>query len=84
MHKNVEQLIGRLATDPVLRGRFARQPIEALREQGLELTSVELEALAAAAPDAFHALATALDRRLCRATPTPDTPRPERGQEESR
>lgn len=67
MHKNVEVLIGRLATDPELRLRFAREPRAALREQGLELTELELVALAATDPEAFRALATALDGRLCKA-----------------
>ena len=68
MHRNVEVLIGRLATNPGLRRRFAEAPLEALREQGLELTEVELMALAATDPDAFRAIATALDARLKRAS----------------
>ena len=67
MHKNVEVLIGRLATDPELRHRFAREPRVALREQGLELTELELVALADTDPEAFRALAAALDGRLCKA-----------------
>ena len=67
MHKNVEVLIGRLATNPGFRSRFAEQPIEALREQGLELTEVEIHALAATNPDVFHRIAHALDARLKRA-----------------
>ena len=67
MHKNVEVLIGRLATNPGFRRRFAEQPIEALREQGLELNEIELHALAATDPDVFHRIAQALDARLKRA-----------------
>ncbi len=71
MHRNVELLIGRLSTDSELRRRFANQPIEALREQGLELTELEQAALAATDPEAFGALAAALDARLCKASPLP-------------
>jgi hypothetical protein len=69
MHKHVEQLIGRLATDPDLARRFAMRPLEVLREQGLELTEVELSALAALRPDAIHAFGAALDARLRKASP---------------
>jgi hypothetical protein len=75
MHRNVETLIGRLATDPRLQSRFAEDPLEALREQGLELSEVEIAALAAIDPRAFRALTAALDPRLCRAA-FPREPRP--------
>jgi hypothetical protein len=74
MHKNVETLIGRLATSRSLQKRFARNPIETLREQGLELTEVEIEALAAVDPRAFAILTEALDSRLCKATLAEDDP----------
>jgi len=73
MHKNVETLIGRLATDRSLRNRFAEAPealLAELSERELELTSVELEALAATDPEAFHRLAGSLDRRLLKAPPS--------------
>jgi hypothetical protein len=69
-HRNVETLIGRLATDPALRRRFALDPtavLQALREQGYELTLVELEALASTDADAIRSFADALDRRIRRA-----------------
>lgn len=69
MHRNVEVLIGRLATDPELRRRFAMRPLEVLREQQLELNAVELDALASTDPDALRAFAEALDVRLRRAIP---------------
>lgn len=75
MHKNVEALIGRLATDPGLQKRFAEQPVQVLRAQGLELTEVELAALAATDPEALRAFTGALDTRLRRA----HSMRPERG-----
>lgn len=70
MHKNVETLIGRLATDPKLRRRFAESPEAVLRElaeRGLELSAVELAALAALDPAALTSFAGALDARLRKA-----------------
>jgi hypothetical protein len=67
MHKNVEIVIGRLATDPRLQDRFAVEPREVLRDQGLELSEVETAALATTDPRAFRALTAALDARLCKA-----------------
>ena len=69
-HRNVEALIGRLATDPTLRGRFAENPARLLREltaEGYELTTVEIEALASTNRDAIHSFADSLDRRIRRA-----------------
>jgi hypothetical protein len=76
-HRNVETLIGRLATDPALRRRFAGDPaavLGELREQGYELTSVELEALAATDAEALRALAETLDARIRRIDPNPRKP----------
>ena len=67
MHRNVEILIGRLATDPGLRERFAKDPLRVLSEQGLELSDVELEALAAIDVRAFRAFSAALGTRLRKA-----------------
>jgi hypothetical protein len=69
-HRNVETLIGRLATDPLLRRRFAADPtavLDELRASGCELTPVELEALASTSADAIEAFAGGLDRRIRRA-----------------
>jgi dienelactone hydrolase len=69
-HRNVEALLGRLITDPVLRRRFGQNPagiLKELREQGYELTGVEVDALAATDADAIRSFANALDRRICRA-----------------
>ena len=69
-HRNVETLIGRLATDPALRRRFthdASAVLNELREQGYELTLVELEALASIDANAIKLFADALDRRIRRA-----------------
>ena len=68
-HRNVETLIGRLATDPVLRQRFADDPagvLRELREQGYELTGVELAALASTDADAIQSFAESLDHRIRR------------------
>jgi len=69
MHRNVELLIGRLATDQGLRRRFEKRPLEVLREQGLELTEVELVALAALSPDALRVFSARLDSRIRKASP---------------
>ena len=69
-HRNVETLLGRLATDPALRRRFSRDPVGVLRElrdQGFELTEIEREALASTDPGAIRAFAEALDRRIRKA-----------------
>jgi hypothetical protein len=79
-HKNVESALGRLATDPELRRRFAADPQEVLADlarQGLELSAVEAAALAATDVEALRQFTQALDRRLRKAdaatlNPSPD------------
>ena len=69
-HRNVETLIGRLATDPLLRRRFAEDPVAILRElqeEGYELTTVELDALATTDGEALRAFAQSIDRRIRKA-----------------
>jgi hypothetical protein len=71
MHRNVEALIGRLATDSNLRRRFAGDPmglLETLIAEGFELTEVELAALAATDPRAIDRFSSALDSRLRKAS----------------
>ena len=68
MHKHVEILIGRLATDPELLNRFAQHPHDLLRELGLELSVVETEALVAINIEALRAFTNALDARLRKAS----------------
>jgi hypothetical protein len=68
--RSVETLIGRLATDPELRRRFVHDPVRVLhelRDQGFELSAVELDALAATDAGAVRSFANALDRRIRRA-----------------
>jgi hypothetical protein len=65
-HRTVETLIGRLATDPVLRRQFAADPQAVLTEfhaRG-ELTAVERDALTALDATAIETFADALDRRI--------------------
>ncbi len=69
-HRNVETLLGRLVTDPALRRRFVKDPaavLGELRDQGFELTPIELEALASTDPEAIRTFAEALDRRIRKA-----------------
>jgi hypothetical protein len=66
-HRHVEALLGRLATDPELRRRFAEGRtalLEELRSQGYELTPIEVEALASTEPNAIERFAQSLDERL--------------------
>lgn len=65
MHRHVEQLLGRLATDPQLRRRFAANPGGLLRELvECELTEIELDALSKTDPQAIDRFAATLDARL--------------------
>jgi hypothetical protein len=69
-HRNVESVIGRLATDPLIRRRFVENPAAVLRqlqEEGCELTAVEIDALAATDPEAIRSFAQAIDRRIRKA-----------------
>jgi hypothetical protein len=69
--RNVEIVIGRLATDEEVRERFLVDPqveIAAMRREGLELTAIEAEALAALPARSLEALADALDPRLQKAS----------------
>lgn len=75
-HRSVETLIGRLATDPLVRRRFIANPAAVLREfqeQGCELTAVEVDALAATDPEVLRSFAQSIDRRI-RKTETQRSP----------
>jgi hypothetical protein len=66
-HRNVEILIGRLATDPRLRRQFEGGPLTLLHElvtQGYELSTIEIDALATIDRDAIRLFAGTLDPRL--------------------
>ncbi len=65
--QNVERVIGRMVTDQGFRRRFQRKRFEALFEivaSGLELTTVELQALAAMDSALVARFADALDPRI--------------------
>ncbi|HVR11365.1 MAG TPA: Os1348 family NHLP clan protein [Thermoanaerobaculia bacterium] len=65
--RNVELVIGRLATDEDFRRRFAANPEAALAQAaglGLELTAVERHALVDLEMDACESFAARLDSRL--------------------
>jgi len=69
--RNVEIVIGRLATDEEIREKFledSRAAIAKMREDGLELSAIEAEALSALPVNALEALAEALDPRLQKAS----------------
>jgi hypothetical protein len=69
-HRNVETVIGRLATDPLIRRRFLENPAAVLRQfqkEGCELTAVEIDALAATDPEAIRLFAQSIDRRIRKA-----------------
>jgi hypothetical protein len=65
--RNVEGFIGRLVTDEALRRRFEKKGLQVLFEMissGLELTTLELRALAAMDSRLVACLADALDPRI--------------------
>lgn len=69
--RNVELVLGRLLTDDELRARFladARGMLAGVVAQGLELTSVETDALAATDAELFRLGASALDPRILKAS----------------
>jgi putative modified peptide len=80
--RNVERVIGRLVTDEQFRRRFESNPAQALQEiaaAGVELTDVELRALAGLDARTVSRFADAIDPRLqkicCRAEETSDESR---------
>jgi hypothetical protein len=84
--KSVEIVIGKLASDAELRGRFRRDRLAAIRslqEQGLELSPVEVASLVSLEADAVDALARALDPRLQKVPLKPVPGDPGQGAKES-
>jgi hypothetical protein len=66
-HKCVEAVIGKLATDEGFRRRFledAMGALEEVRRLGIELTPVEVQALAAMDRDVIRSFASGIDQRL--------------------
>ena len=69
-HRNIEVVIGRLATDEALRRRFREAPEPTLRElaaQGLDLTQTEVASLLACGRRCIEAIGREIDPRLDRA-----------------
>ena len=69
--QSVEFLIGKLVTDEELREAFQQNPRAVLMwllRQGLQLSSLEMEALKSIEPSDLSALAELIDRRLQRAS----------------
>jgi hypothetical protein len=67
--KTVQLLIGQIVTDEELRRRFVRQPLEtltALRDQGIELTTSEIEALVDTDKQLWNSTAARIHPRLQR------------------
>lgn len=67
---NVERVIGRLVTDEEFRSRFEEDPRAVLREVtdlGVELTCLELQALASIDPRLAARIAEAIDPRIQKA-----------------
>jgi hypothetical protein len=72
--KTVQLLIGRIVTDEELRLRFVRQPLETLtdlREQGFELTAIEIEALVETDRQFWNSAAARIHPRLQRCSLCP-------------
>jgi hypothetical protein len=77
--KNVEIVIGRLATDETLRARFLADPggtLRSLREGGLDLNPVEVEALLEMPTGAWRAMAARIHPRLQKIAWNEDGPEP--------
>ena len=71
--RNVELFVGRLMTDEAFREKFCREPSEALdqlAQEGIHLTSVEIEALSGISPALAKHFAEALDPRIQKVCPS--------------
>jgi len=64
----VEETLGRLITDSAFRRLFYMNPAAACRRESLDLTTREIEALAALNAARLQAVARVLDARIVRAT----------------
>jgi hypothetical protein len=72
--RTVQLLIGQIVTDEDLRRRFIAAPAETLaafRDQGFELTLLEVQALLDTAPTLWERLARSIDPRLQRCSLLP-------------
>ena len=74
--RSVEQVVGRLLTDEDFRQRFLESPdrvLDAIREEGLDLTELERSVLCSIDPRDLTSLACLVDPRICRASLRPVT-----------
>jgi hypothetical protein len=74
VHRNIERLIGRLATDEDFRCAFQRNPQQTLIDAaawGLDLSAVEVEAMLATDQTLWDRIAAELDSRLQKASLKP-------------
>jgi hypothetical protein len=78
--RSVEIVLGKLLTDDGFRRTFFAGPVAAIESEALDLSPVELEALANLSERALSALATLLDPRIRLASPpsAPHAQRPRR------
>ena len=63
---SVERTLGKLLTDEAFRDRFFIAPVEACREAGISLSSVELDALQRLSREALARFSEDLDARISR------------------
>ena len=73
--KTVQQLVGRLVTDEEYRLNFLSDPVRAvttLRDQGVELTAAEIDALIRTDRTLWSDAAARIDRDLQRSSWLPD------------
>jgi hypothetical protein len=73
--RTVQLLIGQIVTDEDLRRQFLAAPAETLatiREQGFDLTRLEVEALIDTAPTTWETAARTIHPRLQRCSLLPD------------
>ena len=71
MQRNIERLIGRLATDEDFRFAFQRNPQKTLNDAaawGLDLSAIEVEAVLATDRTLWDRIAAELDSRLQKAS----------------
>jgi hypothetical protein len=71
--KAVENVLGRILTDPDFRHRFFEEPAASCRQDVLDVTSREIEAILTIDEDEFVRFAKQLDPRIVRAA-TPKDP----------
>jgi putative modified peptide len=72
--RNVEALIGRLATDEEFRARFRSNARAAVVQTGLTLTPTEIDALLQTDPSLWDQVAAAIDPRLQKIALAADDP----------